>query len=820
MSTDDLRFAVRRLAKQPGATLASIVTLACAIGAAVAASSLLSAVLLHPLPVTDPDRLVVVGARQVSTRGPASTSGMLRNEHIYPVYPSVVSSRIFAQVAAGGSWTSLVTTAGTSSPRPIFYVSYDFFDTIGVHVRAGREFAPDDDQPGAPPLTILPDRFWKQGLNANPDVLGQRILVAGKSVVIIGIAPLGFRGLNLAEAPDLYMPLHIVADIVGPGVNWFASTDTRTSPTAWIRVIGRMQPGMDAAGTTARLASLSPGPGIDGRVFGVTGVNTAALAEGARPDMKQFARLLATTVGLLLVSGCLTIGMLLLLRTEARRDEFAMCLALGATRARLAMGIVLEGALLSGAGAALALPVSWWLLAGIRAFQLPGGIDIGLLEIPIDARLLGVGVAAAMAATLVIALVAGVFGFSANVAGALRARAGATPRISRRRTRAALIVVEVAVALVLLVGAGLFIRSLTAALSLNPGYETSRIATAGVSLAPYGYTADRARTFFDDLRERLSHTPAIRAAAMMRSSGGMGGGGNLVIDDEARPVPSFVAFNQIDERYFSTIGLSIVAGRDFTSEDRPGTPRVAIVSRSLGRFLAQGANPIGHRIKDYSNRPGQPPDQIEVVGVVPDIITNVASLEPLVLYMPIAQLPDAPYRTVVVRAAGDTSVTVRDAVAAIKSMEPAMALPEFTTIDQRLAKQMSSQQFGATVLGALGAIAALLTLFGIYVLAESMSAFRRREMGVRAALGATRPQLSALVLMETTKLIVAGLGIGLLLAWLGTSLIRSFLFGIQPLDPTTLLVVAMAMLTLSLAVSLRPALRAGRVDLARVLREE
>lgn len=820
ISMDDLRFAVRRLAKHPSPTVASIVTLACALGAGVAASSLLSAVLLHPLPVREPDRLVVVGARRVSTRTPASTPGPLQNEHIYPLYPAVRSSGIFASIAAGGNSSNLVTIGGASSYRRIFFASHDFFETIGVRLQAGRGFTAADDQRGAPPVAVLSDRFWRRVLEAKPEVLGETVLVGGKRVAIVGIAPPGFRGLNLADAPDLYMPLHTVEDISAPGINWFADTTTRTSPTAWIRVIGRMKPGIDATGTSAQLATLPPGPGVDGRAFGLTDVNTAALAEGARPDMARFARLLAITVALLLVIGCLTVGMLLLLRTEARRDEFAMCLALGATRARLAMSIVLDGAMLSGVGAALAMPVSWWLLAGVRAFQLPGGIDIGLLEIPIDGRLLGAGVAAAVIATLVIAFVAGVFGFSANITEVLRARAGATPRIGRRRTRAALIVAQVAVALVLLTGAGLFIRSLAAALSLNPGYDTNRIATGTVSVGPYGHTPDRARAFFDDLRERLSHTPAIRSAAMMRSPGGMSGGGKLMIDGEARQVPSLVAFNGIDERYFSTIGLSIVTGRDFTAEDRNGAPRVAIVSQSFGRFLAHGGDPLRHRIAETSNRPGQPPDVIEVVGVVPDIITNVTVLEPLVLYMPLAQLAEAPYRTLVLHAAGDASVAVREALSAIKGLEPAMAVPDFTTIDQRLGKQMGPQRFGATVLGALGAIAALLTLFGIYVLAESMAALRRREMGVRAALGANRRQLSALVLTETTRLIVLGLVTGLLLAWLGGSLIRSFLFGVQPLDPTTLIVVATAMLTLALAVSLRPALRASRVDLARVLREE
>jgi putative ABC transport system permease protein len=593
------------------------------------------------------------------------------------------------------------------------------------------------------------------------------------------------------------------------------------SPTAWVHIVGRLKPGMDIANATAQLATLPPGRGTTGVTFGLTGVNTAALAERVRPDMARFARLLTLTVGLLLLIGCLTVGMLLLLRTEARRDEFAMCLALGATRGRLSSGIMLEGALLSCAGTMLALPVSLWLLAGVRAFQLPGRIDISLIETPIDGRLFTVAAAAAIMATLVIAIVGGVFGFSADVTGALRARAGSTPRIGRRRTRSALIVAQVATALVLLVGAGLFIRSLSASLSLNPGYDTSRIAKGDIGLATYGYSPEQSAAFFDELLERLSHAPAIRSVATDYCPGGMGGGGSLVMDGEAREVPSFVQYHYVDEHYLSTMGLPVVRGRNFSVDDRAGAPSVAIVTQSLGRFLAHGGDPIGHHIAEFFNRPGQPPGSIEVIGVVPDIITSVTTLEPLKLYLPLAQASASQNRTVLLRASGDASLAVNEARSAIKSMVPAMAvLPQFTTIDEVLGKEMSPQRFGATVLGALGAIAVLLTLFGTYVLTESMSAIRRREMGVRAALGASRRQLSALVLGETARLIAFGLGAGLLLVWLGAGVIRSFLFGVQPLDPSTLAIVTMTMLALALVVSVRPALRAARVDLARVLREE
>jgi predicted permease len=590
--------------------------------------------------------------------------------------------------------------------------------------------------------------------------------------------------------------------------------------TSTISIIGRLKPGVGPEATTAGLATLAS-PYRTGRELNLADIQTAALAEAARPQVGQFSRLLAITVGLLLLTGCLTVGTLLLLRTEVRRDEFATCLALGATRKHLAGGVVVEGALLAGAGALLAVPVSWALLSGLRTFELPGGISMKLMEIPIDGRTLAAAAAAGVLATMAIALVAGVFGLSANVADTIRARSGATQRIGRRRTRAILVVAEIAVAIVLLCGAGLFIRSLSEALSLNPGFDVSHIASGGVSLRPLGYSPERAAAFFDELRTRLGANAAIRSASMTVPQGGMSAGGRLVIDSVPRKFPSFVGFTAIDEHYLPTMGLAVTQGRNFAEQDTATSPRVALVSESFGRLLANGGDPVGHRMNaPGGTRPGQPPPQIEIVGVVPDIVVNVNALEPLAVYLPISQVMTAGSRTVVIRATRSAAAAVHETVGVVRDLVPALAPPDFTTMDGQIARQMGPQRLGATVLGALGVIAALLTLFGTYVLAESMSAIRRREMGIRAALGATRFELGQLIMRETTRLVGAGILLGAVLSGFGAGLIRSFLYRLRPFDAPTMASVIVAMVVLALAVTLKPALRAGRVDLSQVLRDE
>jgi predicted permease len=536
--------------------------------------------------------------------------------------------------------------------------------------------------------------------------------------------------------------------------------------------------------------------------------------------MAQFTSLLAGTVGLLLLIGCLTVGMLLLIRTEARRDELAMCLALGASRARLARGIAIEGALLSFAGAAAALPVAWWLFGGLGTFELPGGVDIGLLSLSIDAGVLLATAGAAVVSTLFIAGVAATFGFSANVADVLRSRAGASPRVTRRRTHRALVAAQVAVAVVLVAGTGLFARSLIAALQLNPGFDTGRIVTATISLTPYGYSPARATAFFDELRETLEAIPALASVSLIQPQGGMTPSGKIIVDGVPRGFPSLVAYTAIDAEYFTTMGLRILNGRDFAPTDTATPAPVIIVSESFGRLLADGGNPVGHRITESSRRPDGSPTIAEIVGVVPDVITNLNVSEPLVKYYPAAQSRSLPHRTLVLRAAGDADAAMRETMAAIKAIDPAVTPGTMMTMEQRLLRQMGAQQLGIVVLGALGTIAVLLTVLGTYVLAASMAAVRRREIGIRAALGASRAQLGRLMLTETLRLVTAGLALGLVLVWLGAGTIRTFLYRVEPLDAMTLGLVAVVMLALTLAVSLRPAIAAARVDLAGVLREE
>ena len=810
---DELRLALRRLLKQPASTLASVLTLAAAIGASAVTWSALSAVLVNPLPIEDPDGLLVVGYQVQSRTGPA-----VRTSFLYPRYHAIHGSGAFEQTTAqwGSSYMLLVKAGDNTARTDVGFAMHDFFEVLGVRTVLGREFSPEDDRRGAAPVAVLTDRYWRQMFAADPQVIGRTIDVAGKAVTIVGVLQKRFRGLDLSAKMDLYLPFHTIGDVADSEGNLFAEPNRRNSPTAGTMILGRLRAGSNRAEAASRIASTNP-PMPPGRTANPTvllSANEAAIPAAARPGMVRFSRLLVGTVGLLLFIGCMTVGMLLLIRTEARRAEFAMCMALGASRERLARGIASEGALLAAAGSLLALPVAWWLFGLVRLFQLPGNISVELLELSLDTRALAVTIGAAAAAVLLIALVAGVFGFRADVADALRARA-AQP-LHRRTTRTALVGAQVAVAVTLVAGAGLFARSLIAALSLNPGLDMSRTILTTITLRPHGYTPERATAFFDGLRERLTANPSIDSVSLRVWEGGMSPAGQLTIDGMPRQFPSLVSYVRIDEPFFPTLSIRMVEGRNFTADDRAGSAPVAIVTESFGRMLANGGSPLGRRIEGFSSADAP----VEVVGVVSDTVTNVTVLEPLILYLPVSQGKPGMVRDLTVRAAGRIEDAQRAIFAAVRELDPQVIPTPPRTLEERMADQMGPQRVGATVLGALGAIAVLLTLLGTYVLAESMASARMKEMGIRAALGATRRQLGAIVLTDTARLTVAGIAAGLALAWLGTTTIRSVLFQVEPFDPLTIGSVALLILVLALAVSLRAALRVARVDLARVLRNE
>jgi predicted permease len=811
---DDFRFAYRRLAAHPAACAASVVALACAIGAAAVAWSLISAALLHPLSVHDPETLTVVGQR--IEMGPMS--GLMSDGVLYPRFELIRRAAIFDATAA--NWSAPLTldtdTGGSPTKITVGFVTSNFFPMLGVEVPLGRQFADADDVRGGELVAILADRYWRTAFHADPAVLGRTTRIAGKPVTIVGVLQHGFRGIHLGDQPDVFLPLQTIADVGSPFTNYLADPRHESSPTAGVGVVGRLRRGETRAEALAGIKALPTLTAREVDRLGLMPIDAAALPPLARRSLPQFTLLLASTVGLLLLIGCAAVGTLLLIRTESRREEFATCMALGASPWALARGVATEGLILAAAGGVLAIPVAAWLVDGIRSFQLPGRIDVSRLDLRIDTQSMLVCAAAALAVTSIVTLIACAAGFTANVAEALRTRSAT--RLTRRWPRTALVAGQTAFALVLVVGAGLFARSLIAALRLNPQLDASRLLTTYITLDADGRASPRDRAFFDELQQRLEHDPSVASVAFSVSRGSMLG--RITVDGTPRQYSLPVTFDGVDQRYFRTFDVSVIDGRGFTAADRAGLPPVAIISESFARAISPGTSAVGHHVTMPWYEEGHPANVVEVVGVVPDVVDNINAIEPLAMYLPLAQITPGASREITVRAAGDVAAAKRAIVATLRSMDPLVLPRPPLTIEESIFKQMNAQRFGAVVLGGLGALALLLTALATYVVAESTTSARLRELSIRSALGATRRQLAALVLGDTGR--VAGLGVlcGVGFAWLASGAIRALLFRVQPLDPIALGTAAGLILLVAALVSVRPALRAARVDVARLLRQE
>lgn len=811
----ETRLALRRIRRQPGAAIASIVTLATAFAAALATWVIIDSVLLTPVPAAaHADRLLVVQER---FRNQDGTPGRLSAHMTFSKLAPLRASGAFADVTAFGRMGALVGEAARPVSRDIAFIPANFFDALGIRLERGRGILPEDDRAGAPLVTVLSYKYWEADLGRDPEALGKTISIGGKPATIVGIAPRAFRGVNLAGTPVLFVPVQTVYDVQGRMMDYLDSGGSTGSPMSFFTMIGWLSAERTPDQTRAALGAITA---YEGRAtFETLSLAEAALPEAARPDMQQFTRLLAATVGLLLLIGTLTVGLLVLIRSEARREELAMCVALGASKARLVRGVLAESFCLSLGGLLLAVPLTIALLGAARTFELPGHVSIDWLAFTMDSRVVLLGLGVTVLATMVIGSVAGMVGVGGQIADVLRARSGATPRLSRRRTRQALIVAQVAVTMVLLVGTSLFARSVMAALRLNSTFAPAEVLTTNLSIRGFTYSAEQATRFFQHVRDGVAAYPAVDGVALRATAGGMSGGGTVTFNGEPREVPSMLAYVHIDEHYFSTIGLPLLRGRDFAAADTVDSELVGIVSQSLGRFMAQGGDPIGMTMKETSRRKDQPFRDVRIIGVVPDLVTDVNVLEPLAVYYTMRQKPGSTAPTLHVRSRLSHGVLAAEIRRLVDQIDSRVTPSTPVTLSEQMARQMEPQRFGAAVLGSLASVALILTLLGTFVIAETMARAREREMGVRAALGASARHLGGLVASETAMLVGLGVVGGLGLTWLAASTVEALLYQTEPFDLPSLATATVGILVLALLVSVRPALRAARVDVAALLRE-
>ena len=618
----DLRVAARILARAPGLTVAAIVTLALGIGANTAIFSIVDAVLLHPLPVAEPDRLVTF-SKQYPQEG-LTTTGFQYTE--FQTFRQQAHS--FSALAAEG--VQMIGLGGDAGTRrvTVVFVSPHYFSVLGSRPRLGRWFSPDDEREAAAPVAVLSEAAWRVLFDADPTVIGKTLRLTGIPVTVVGVAPRGFKGMDLSEAGDVFVPFMAAPLVASIKWNFFSSglvttEDGAFSPVSWLRIVGRLKPGVTPATAAAELAVIA------GRIserrasevrFSLTPATTAALPERFRGSIGRLAWLLGGTVFIVLLVGCAGLAGLLLAHMEKRRRELATRLALGASRARLLRQLLGEVAILASAGGAAGLVVARLMLSVLSSFDLPG-ISLERVEPAIDLRVLGFAAgAAAVTAILCGLLPAWRASFRLDVTSALKAQAGGTGR-GRSRLQGAALTLQVALSVVLLVAAGLFIRSIQAGLATDVGFRPDHLVVVEMNPGLRRYSAEQATVLVDRVIERLKQTPGVEAVTIgnVPFRGFDLSGARLGADGERKPIRPYVGITFVDANYFHTLGIQLAHGRGFLETDSATSAPVAVVNETLARALWNGQSPMGRRVTNLPVAGAGMARSAEVVGVVRDV---------------------------------------------------------------------------------------------------------------------------------------------------------------------------------------------------------
>ena len=807
----DLKYSIRRLIKTPGFTLVVVLTLGLGIGANTAIFSVVNTVLLQPLAYREPDRLVTINHFYQSEalnnlEAPVSAVG-------FRDYRDKTKS--FDAVAVETGWAANLTGTGDPERIPASRVSGDYFRVFGVAPQLGRVFGRDEDEPGKNRVVVLSDGLWKRIYGGDRSVIGKTMQLNSLNFTILGIMPAGFKAFFNGKA-DIWTPLALEPKQFDP--------DNYTNE--WLNLTARLKPGVSAKQADAEMHAFADQirrlyPNAVGTKWTLKVKTLNDLATGSiRPALL----VLLGAVGFVLLIACANVANLLLARVTSRQKEVAIRTALGADRWALVRQLLTESVLLALAGGLLGLGIAFWSVKTLVAIvpTIPRSSDLG-----IDGAVMAFTLGLSVFTGLLFGVVPALQTSRTNLHNTLKegGRSGSAD-VTGRGLRRVLVVGEVALALTLLIGAGLLIKSVAKLQRVTPGFDPDRLLTFDLSLPNAKYTNDTLRQqFFESMIERVSHVPgvvAVGGTTVMPFGGSWSTGSFQVEGYQAGPnQPSpWGDIRFVTADFFRTMRIPLIQGRAFSSQDQPGGQIVAIIDEEFVRKYYRGQNPIGKRIT-FGAPPGKQPDYINIVGVVAHTMHEGLDAKPRIqLYLPYSQRPSFQNMSVAVRTSGDPLLMARPVREAIHTVDKDMPLSNVKSMDELLESSLGQRRLSMILLGAFSAIALLLASIGIYgVLAYSVTQ-RSRELGIRMALGAARGRVLRLVIGQGMALAVVGIAIGLGGAFALTRLLASQLYSITPTDPTTFVGVSVLLASIALAATLIPALRATRVDPVIALREE
>ncbi|HXT70360.1 MAG TPA: ABC transporter permease [Vicinamibacterales bacterium] len=816
----DIRYGWRALASQPAFTAAAVLTLTLGIGANTAVFSLVNALLLRPLPYSDPAGLAWIANGQ---RGGAVFS-----------YPEMADLRdhndVFAGVAAWGPITASVNADNNADQIPGFIVSGNYFDLLGVRAATGRLLAPSDDvTPGAHPVMVVSHRFWQERFAGNENVVGRDILLNGQRFTIVGVVERGFRTPD-GSRRDLFVPMMMQSVARPPRAGYAGEMNPdllNVRTNTWVFAIGRLKTGVpfDRAQTalSATMTSIDRARQATSQPHVITLFALTDGAPGQRAQIVPVATLLFWTVAAVLLIASVNVANLLLSRAATRRREIALRLALGASRWRLVRQFLTESVLLATLSGIGGVALAWVIAAGFRAAPPPpGALPVGL-EFEIDYRVLGFTLALSIVTGIAFGLVPALATSRPNLVPSLKDAEVQLSRRHRFNLRQILVVTEVALSLILVVASGLFVRSLRETQAIEPGFDANRLVVAPLNINLLRYTTAQGKDFYQRVVERVESIAGVEAAAVARVQVfGPSRVASVRIEGQTGPADVFqssgtgiapanrnaVNTNVVGPGYFKVLGLRFVEGRDFSTSDAAGAPSVVIVNQAFAAGHLPGEAVLNRRISFR----GDAGPWHTIVGVVSN--SKYASLaEPFapIAYVPLAQNHETGV-TLHVRARVAPDAVIPAVRNEIRSIEPNLPVPDVRTMDDTIGASLYAARMGAWSIGVLGGLALLLAAIGVYGVLAFSVARRTRELGIRVALGADRGTLMRLVLREGLILAAIGITIGLAGAVYVVKPLARFLYGVQSHDVATFIAAPAVLLLIAAVACLLPARKAMRVQ--------
>jgi len=817
----DLKFGFRTLGHSPGFTAVAILSLALGIGANTAIFTLTDAVFLHPLPVEEPSRVLEVYTVDHATK--ATTISLARTPVSYKNFLDFRDQNdVFSGLAGFVPSAVTLTGRGQAKQENVVLASANYFDVLGVKPFLGRTFTPDEDQkPGADNVAVLSYSAWTDQFGSDRGILGQTISLNTTPYTVVGVAPPNFKGTFTVGDPDqVWLPISMHGQVV-PSQFEGLFNERRFRV---VNVFGRLKPGVTEKQALVELRTIATRleqqypKDNNGRTAEVSSLNENALGFIPRDRLLLGSIALMAVVGLVLLIACVNLANLLMARSSKRAREMGIRTALGAGRERLIRQLLTESLLLSIAGGACGLAIGSAGAQLLWSFR-PTFLQANNLDLKMDLRVFGFTAAVTLLTGILFGVAPALRASVPDLSGVLKSGGrGGTEAFGRSPMRSVLVVFEVALALVALIGAGLFIRSMQKVQQVDPGFESKNLFTVGFDVTSHHYALDGAIQFFRAVMDRAAATPGVQSAALATNPPLQGGllattlrEGEFVSPEHGG---TLLLVNAITPEFFDTVGIPLVSGRNFTQFDRAGSTKVAVVSQMMAQMLWPGENPIGKRFSFATD-----PSLREVVGVVKNSAQISIGERPQgVAYLPLEQQFNAAV-VLFVRTRSAPAATMSAVLARVQPLDNDLLLANPTAIQDAIAQGLWAPRMGAALFGLFGLLGMVLASIGIYGVMAYMVAQRTNEIGIRMALGARPADVLRLVVGQGMRLAVAGIAAGVLCALALTRLMETLLFDVSTTDPVTFLGVSGVLAAVAFLAGWLPALRASRIDPVLALRD-